>query len=1035
MACMIDPIPTYHGESKLWNALHRDLPNSVVVYNGREINGREFDFCLLIENCGILIIEVKGWLSDKIQVQGIDQILVEGYAQPQRSPKKQSRAYRFALLNKITEKHNISPLVFDMVCYPFISKSEYQQTHLDIISEENLTLFKEDLENTELLHTKLKAAYLTSNIMPHTDFTRDVLNTLRQDWEPDFVAKAHDVQPDALPYSRLSVYPDNLPMQMQSKIVDEYFCGVKRIVFLRNSQDFHTLVDAFDQAFQEHKVQPSNNRLSFGYTDGFQAGASSARAFNLEIYALDNLADCCPTEVHIDEGCFTDDEEVLLTQLASLTTFNLSQYKVEHACSEHNILVEAGAGTGKTFSMVSRVAYLCNKLSGPVANIADEIAMLTFTNDAAINMKTRLKQMFVNYYILTSNAKYLKFVEDTDRAHISTIHSFALDLIREASLYTGLGTDFRVSSNEYLRSKKYDEYLSQFLEQMESENPSFINQLPVPVYDLKKKLIGLTDQLLTKNTDLSMIQPCEMGIVSETAIPYFNDLLSQVAFPAELAYLSEEHLTNDVDLKECIILLDQVLARMGGKLTHLKLRYLFVDEFQDTDDVQIIVFQKVQKAMQAQCHFFVVGDLKQSIYRFRGAKLSAFKQLMSGTIYPWDSLSLTINYRTDCRLLDQYDLIFHSMGSQKFLPYDDKDRLTSTLTTDAAEQNLLVEIPCHGKEEEQFFETVLKVIRTQMAITASLMESKSLSKEERTIAILVRSNWQVDRIVAAAKEEGLSIETKSGGDLFQLVSTQDLYKLLAALNYCHNPIYLVNLIESNYIKLPLEYSKYHGMSAEEITADLIRILDEFFAQRMNKTWHQLVNATYTQPILHVIKQIYDALEPWKNYSYEASAQKYYMANYAYLLERIIQFSRIDTLTLNQVAEYLKVNIVTGQKVLSREIDMDDDGIHLLCTTIHKSKGLEYGTVILPYTSEDISDIRKVKLNANYLESELSYSATFDNKIRIYNSTYQDSKEVEEQIADESRILYVALTRAIRSCIWIHNLDRHPTISWASFLEN
>lgn len=375
------------------------------------------------------------------------------------------------------------------------------------------------------------------------------------------------------------------------------------------------------------------------------------------------------------------------------------------------------------------------------------------------------------------------------------------------------------------------------------------------------------------------------------------------------------------------------------------------------------------------------------------------------------------------------------MGTQKFLPYDEKDRLTSTMITDADPQNLLVEIPCHGKEEDQFLETVLKVIRTQMAITSSLMEGKSLSKEERTIAILVRSNWQVDRIVAAAKEDGLNIDTNSGGDLFQLTSTQDLYKLLAALNHCHNPIYLVNLIESNYIKLPLEYSRYHGMPAEEITADLIRILDEFFDQRMNKTWRQLVNATYTQPILHVLKQVYDALEPWKNYSYEASAQKYYMANYAYLLERIIQYSRIDTLTLNQVAEYLKVNIVTGQKVLSREIDADDNGIHLLCTTIHKSKGLEYGTVILPYTSEDLSDIRKVKLNANYSDSTLSYSATFENKIRIYNSTYQDSKEVEEQIADESRILYVALTRAIRSCIWIHNLDRNPTISWASFLEN
>ena len=1035
MARMIDPIPAYHGEAKLWNALNENLPDTVVVYNGREINGREFDFGLLIENCGALIIEVKGWLCDKICVQGIDQIVIEGYAQAQRSPKKQARAYRFALLNKIKEKHNISPLVFDMVCYPFISRNEYYQAHLDIISEENLTLFKEDLEDAELLHSKIKAAYLTSNIMPHTDFTQDVMSRLRQDWEPDFVAKTLDIQFDTLPYSRLSVYPNALPEQAQDQIINEYFCGVKHIVFLGNFQDYHSLVDAFDDAFHTHNVQPSGNTLSLGYRESFSANTDAVRAFNLEIYYTDKLSNFCPSNFCIDEGKLADNEPSVLEGLASFTTFNLSQYRVEHACTEHNILVEAGAGTGKTYSMVSRVAYLCNKLTNPISNIADELAMVTFTNDAAINMKTRLKQMFVNYYILTSNAKYLKFVEDTDRAHISTIHSFALDLIREASLYTGLGTDFKISSNEYARSKKYDEHLSRFLERMEAENSSFINELPVSAYDIKKKLIGITDQLLTKNTDLSLIKPSEMGTVSETAIPYFNELLSEVAFPAEMEYLSEAHLTNNVDLKECIVLLDQVLNRLKGKLPHLDLRYLFVDEFQDTDDIQIMVFQKLQKALREQCRFFVVGDLKQSIYRFRGAKLSAFKQLMADTLYPWESYPLTINYRTDYRLLEHYDSVFHKMGTQNLLPYGKKDKLTSTLITDTGPQNLLVEIPCHGKEEDQFLQTVLRVIREQISSTSSWMETASLSKEERTIAILVRSNWQVDRIIAAAKQEGLLIETKSGGDLFQLDSTQDLYKLLTALDHCHNPIYLVNLIESNYINLPLEYSNYHGMPAEEITADLIRILDEFFAQRMHKTWRQLVNAAYTQPILHVLKQVYDALEPWKNYSYEPAAQRHYMSNYSYLLERIIQYSRIDTLTLNQVAEYLKVNIVTGQKVLSREADTDDYGVHLLCTTIHKSKGLEYGTVILPYTSEDLGDIRKVKLNANYSESELSYSATFENKIRVYNSTYQDSKEVEEQIADESRILYVALTRAIRSCIWIHNLDRNPTISWASFLEN
>ena len=90
----------------LWDKLKEYLPSHDVVYNNREINGREFDACVLLGNSGILIIEVKGWRSEFITVNGVDEIVVEGYSTPQRSPKKQARAYRFALLNKIKEKYN-----------------------------------------------------------------------------------------------------------------------------------------------------------------------------------------------------------------------------------------------------------------------------------------------------------------------------------------------------------------------------------------------------------------------------------------------------------------------------------------------------------------------------------------------------------------------------------------------------------------------------------------------------------------------------------------------------------------------------------------------------------------------------------------------------------------------------------------------------------------------------------------------------------------------------------------------------------------
>jgi ATP-dependent exoDNAse (exonuclease V) beta subunit len=224
------------------------------------------------------------------------------------------------------------------------------------------------------------------------------------------------------------------------------------------------------------------------------------------------------------------------------------------------------------------------------------------------------------------------------------------------------------------------------------------------------------------------------------------------------------------------------------------------------------------------------------------------------------------------------------------------------------------------------------------------------------------------------------------------------------------------------------------MKSEDCSEDLIRILDEYFVQRSEKRWTQIVNEAYTQPLLYVLKQLFDILKPWQQYSSNSYDQKYYIANYEHLIEHIIKYAKVDVLTLNQIAEYLKVNILTRQKQLAREIEIETDEIRVICTTIHKSKGLEYGTVILPYTDEDISDIRKVKLDANYVENKLSYIVLFENKIREKNTNYDELTEVTEQIAEEARILYVALTRAIRNCIWIKNLDSKANISWETLLE-
>ena len=137
MAKMIDKKPQYYGEAKTWDCFSNNLPQHYVVYNTRSIKGWEFDFCIMAEDIGVFVIEVKGWKADSIfNVIGEDAIYLNGEEEPKSSPRKQARAYRFNIIGMLKQELGINPLVMDLVCYPLISKADYYEKRLDVVSDE-----------------------------------------------------------------------------------------------------------------------------------------------------------------------------------------------------------------------------------------------------------------------------------------------------------------------------------------------------------------------------------------------------------------------------------------------------------------------------------------------------------------------------------------------------------------------------------------------------------------------------------------------------------------------------------------------------------------------------------------------------------------------------------------------------------------------------------------------------------------------------------------------------------------------------------
>ena len=706
----------------------------------------------------------------------------------------------------------------------------------------------------------------------------------------------------------------------------------------------------------------------------------------------------------------------------------------DSAPCDKNILITAGAGTGKTFSMVSRIAYLCNKTADSVVDIVGDIAMITFTNDAADNMKIRLKKMFMNYFILTSNEKYMHLIEDMSQIQISTIHKFAISLLQRDCMRLGLGYDSNVSSETYNRKELYHYHLNRYLSAKSEENPDFAQQLTLPTYRLEELLISFCDKLYDRSIDVKKLSSNCFGDPT-SILPFFNELVDEVIIKAEKDYALSLKSLNLIGLRECMIQINELVKNRKLMKQGHEYKYVFVDEFQDTDDIQIDTVIGLQHLFGEQCKLFIVGDLKQSIYRFRGASLSAFdKAVSTDGEEAWEFYSLNRNYRTDGRLLDKFHSIFSQMGMQKVLPYNEsKDRLESHIAKEYQDEMLINKIDTHLRDKDIFYHDLFEKINNQVRKLKELSATEKLSSEEKTIAILVRYNWQIKDIVKEADKKGILVKVTEGGDLYRLPSTRDLYKLVMAIIHPRNEMYLTNLIMSNYVSLSIKMIDIAGKTRDEKRTDLIRLLDEYFMLFMGKSWDQLILDFATRPVLVVLRDIYEAVKPWSHFK-DKDAQIAYRQNYECLMEKLTAKYAREYLTINKIAEFLKINITTFQEEASRSSVNTSEDVQIICTTIHKSKGLEYGTVILPFTNEDLSNINVGSLNVNYVDGKVSYGVAIKNVGIEHNNDFDESMEIREKIQEESRVLYVALTRAIRNLVWLKDLDTDVEDCWANYLE-
>ena len=279
-------------------------------------------------------------------------------------------------------------------------------------------------------------------------------------------------------------------------------------------------------------------------------------------------------------------------------------------------LVIAGAGSGKTKVLTTRIAYLLEQ------GISDtNILAITFTNKAAKEMRERLNVLVPNNHVF-----------------VGTFHSFGLKIIRENVDKLGMNKNFTILDS--------DDVLSLIKKIMKEKN---IDVKEVSPYFVRNKISFIKNEFLSDaEIDKFFNTPVEKKVIE--IYHDYDRMLKK---------------NNSVDFDDLLKLPVELFKKDSEILEHYQehYKYILIDEYQDTNEVQYKLSRMLASKYK---NIFVVGDPSQSIYGFRGANfrnILDFEKNFKGT----KVVKLEQNYRSTKNILDAANSVIKNNKERKDL--------------------------------------------------------------------------------------------------------------------------------------------------------------------------------------------------------------------------------------------------------------------------------------------------------------------------------------------------------------------------------
>ncbi len=510
--------------------------------------------------------------------------------------------------------------------------------------------------------------------------------------------------------------------------------------------------------------------------------------------------------------------------------------------------------------------------------------------------------------------------------------------------------------------------------------------------------------------------------------------LLELTMDFDRAYAAEKRRRAEVDFSDLEHFAAKLLTDENGEPTALareiSARYteIMVDEYQDVNRVQDAIFRAVSKDGN---NLFMVGDVKQSIYRFRLAdpsifteKYTSYADLENGQEGEPVRIMLQENFRSRKEVIDAANHVFSCCMSEKLgeVCYDENAKLKygAPYTGDVpVPEMILVELPTDSDEDESPDKTALEAqfvaskIKELMS-SGMTVDDKGFARPLRysDIAILLQSaNTVGDAYRTELTKLNIPVMAGQGGAYFASQEISFMLCLLAVIDNPHQDVALIAALRS----------PAFGFSADELTeiraedkdCDFYTAMTKHAAENekcakvLNKI-HSFREKAPDMELGELIWHIYDELDLMAIASAmpDGAAVRY---NLAELPEYAKRFEGTGYRGLHRFVEWLTQLAERGD---DRVGGAGGNAVQIM--TVHKSKGLEFPVVFLSDTARrfNTQDFREavlihpeLGLGPKFTDSErgIEYPTLARNAIKI--------RAEREMLSEKMRLLYVALTRA------------------------